>query len=45
MKVKVEKTYHSHRLHRFLTDVIDKAVCYKFHFVNAPFEVLEFLVC
>lgn len=45
MKVKVEETYHSHPLHQFLTDAIDKAVCYKFHFVNAPFEVLEFLVC
>lgn len=44
MKRKVQKTYHSHSLHWFLTDVIDKAVCYKFRFVNAPFEVLQVLV-
>lgn len=45
MKRKVQKTYHSRPLHRFLMDVIDKAFCHKFHFVNAPFGVLEFLVC
>lgn len=26
-------------------DIINKVVSYKFHFVNASFEVLEFLVC
>lgn len=43
MKCKIQKTYHSHPLQQFLMDVIDKAVCYKFHFVNASFEVLEYL--
>lgn len=45
MECKVQNTYHNHPLHWSLKNVTERTASYKFHFVTALLEVLEFLVC